>query len=161
VTRVIVVTGSRSLADSPAAEAWARGVLREHLAREPAWLFVGDARGPDDWAAEIAQSLGLPRARWKLDGLVVFARPSGSGGWKHWARAEDAAARRGDRRWPLERNRALIDAAAKAAADAWSVRVLGLVDERSRTRGTDHTLRLAERAGLSVERAVCPAGLGP
>ena len=36
----------------------------------------------------------------------------------------------------------------------WTVRVVGLVDATSATRGTDHTLRLARAAGLTVERLV-------
>ena len=50
MTRVLLVTGSRSLATHPGAEAWARGLIREAL-RDVDVLLVGDATGVDRWAA--------------------------------------------------------------------------------------------------------------
>ena len=45
MTRVLLVTGSRSLADDPAAERWARGLIREAL-DGVGLLIVGDAPWP-------------------------------------------------------------------------------------------------------------------
>lgn len=52
MTRVLLVTGSRSLADRPGAEAWARGLIHAALTGTDL-LIVGDAPGPDAWAVEI------------------------------------------------------------------------------------------------------------
>lgn len=46
---ILIVTGSRSLATIPGAEAWAKDILRERFA-EASELYVGDAAGPDAWA---------------------------------------------------------------------------------------------------------------
>ena len=54
MTRILLVTGSRSLATRPGAEAWARGILRDALAGADL-LIVGDAPGPDAWAWESAE----------------------------------------------------------------------------------------------------------
>lgn len=55
---------------------------------------------------------------------------------------------------PLIRNAYMVNAVAYLAALGCRVLVLGLVDATSATRGTDHTLRLARAAGLTVERLV-------
>lgn len=49
MTRVLLVTGSRSLATIPGAEAWAREHIRRAL-EGVGLLIVGDAPGPDLWA---------------------------------------------------------------------------------------------------------------
>ena len=50
MTRVLLITGARSLADDPAAEAWARAIIAEALAGVDL-LIVGDAlRDPSDIA---------------------------------------------------------------------------------------------------------------
>lgn len=46
MTRVLLVTGSRSLAAIPGAEAWARAKIAEALVGVDL-LIVGDAEGPD------------------------------------------------------------------------------------------------------------------
>jgi hypothetical protein len=153
VKSILLVTGSRSLAASPAAEAWARSILRERIAVVPdrGWLFVGDANGPDRWAVEIAAACEVNRAMYKLDGMVAVDSILRGGAFKFWAPAEVARARRGDRTWPLERNKALVESAQKAACEGWVVSCLALVDPASRTRGTMHAVTQARKAGLPVE----------
>lgn len=65
MSRVLLVTGARSLATRPGAEAWARALIAEALAGVDL-LIVGDAPGPDAWAWEIAERL------W-FDGLTQSA----------------------------------------------------------------------------------------
>ena len=60
MTRVLLVTGSRSLALHPGAEAWARGLIHAALVGTDL-LIVGDADGPDAWACVEAQRMGVVR----------------------------------------------------------------------------------------------------
>ena len=158
--RVLLVTGSRALSDTHAAEVWARGMLRERITREIVDSVVaGDARGPDEWAHEIAPP-GLWCARWCLDGAVLCSlgsnwheearwlvrgvpRPSTSEAWVQRA---------------LARNRAMVEHAARRPE---GVRVLALLAPWSRTRGTQHTMRLAREHSLPVEVLTCPEAYGP
>jgi hypothetical protein len=170
VAELLVVTGSRVLADTPDAEAWARGVLGEVTAALPpvAVLYAGGAAGPDTWAADLARERGLSVIEYRLDGnrwtlsrLSRAVRP-----YAPWCEWEGVRARPGDRRWPLERNRVMIDHAALLARTAavnlrHAVRVLALVAPWSRTHGTQHTVRLARAAGLAVDVRECPAAYGP
>ena len=158
--RVLLVTGSRALSDTHAAEVWARGMLRERITREIVDSVVaGDARGPDEWAHEVAPP-GLWCARWCLDGAVLCGLGSN---WHEEARwlvrgvarpsSHDAWAQRA-----LARNRAMIEHAARRSD---GVRVLALLAPWSRTRGTQHTMRLAREHGLPVEVLTCPEAYGP
>lgn len=158
--RVLLVTGSRALADTPQAEAWARAELAKRVTREAVDSVVaGDARGPDEWAHEIAPP-GLWCARWCLDGAVLCRLASD---WHEEARwlvrgvarpsSHDAWAQRA-----LARNRAMVE---HAALNPEGVRVLALLAPWSRTRGTQHTMRLAREHGLPVEVLACPESYGP
>ena len=73
MTRVLLITGARSLADDPAAEAWARGLIAAALVGVDL-LLVGDAPGPDAWAREIARNLG--RARFEVVAIGVAGVPA-------------------------------------------------------------------------------------
>lgn len=63
MTRVLLVTGSRSLATIPGAEAWAREHIRRAL-EGAGLLIVGDAPGPDAWAWDEAGRVRVVRRRY-------------------------------------------------------------------------------------------------
>lgn len=157
MTRVLLITGARSLADSPDAERWARALIAEALAGCEL-LIVGDARGPDEWAWTIAGNIVV-----NCDEYVTGGPNAGK-----IAEHRGIGAPRIDRRWawhgttrPLARNAVMVSDAEKLRIDGHDVRVLALLDGTKRdepgrrvTRGTEHTAGLAERAGLSVRREV-------
>lgn len=147
---ILVVTGSRSLADNPDAEAWARGWIEGDggaLIHKPL-LVVGDARGPDTWAWETATKRGIDRMMFRLDGTRVYAEPRGTTYARWHVDAERGRSNHG-RRWPLVRNIAMMDFVANTAGVLDEpARCLGLIDPRSSTNGTRHTLRLARERGI-------------
>ncbi len=67
MTRVLLVTGARSLADDPAAEAWARGLIAAALVGVDL-LLVGDAPGPDAWAVDEARRARISRRKYAAFG---------------------------------------------------------------------------------------------
>lgn len=149
MTRVLLVTGSRSLANHPGAEAWARGLIRAALVGAD-MLIVGDAPGPDAWAAAIASSHDVCVRRYDTRGIHA--------GWivqqEHamWCRIDEWATRLDMH--PLKRNAAMVRDASAMTGYGATARVLALVDPASETKGTEHTAGLAERAGLTVQREV-------
>ena len=160
MTRVLLVTGSRSLADHPGAEAWARGLIHAALIGVDL-LIVGDAPGPDAWAAEIASSHDKRVRRYDTHGVhagwIVEAQRDLWCPVARWAtRAMEG------HRYPLHRNAEMVrDVVGLAMTTQWSASVLALLDGTKRdapgrraTRGTEHTAGLAERAGLCVTREV-------
>jgi hypothetical protein len=159
---LLLVTGSRALADTPASEAWARAVLEPAIGAVilTGWLVVGDAPGPDTWAWDSA--CGWHEGAWAiygLDGTVVTPKLGGLSRWH-----ADAVAGRAQHgaRWPLERNRAMVAAVAKAhRGGRVAARCLALVAPWATTAGTQFTARLAREAGLAVETLTCDAALGP
>lgn len=148
----LLVCGSRSLARDTDMLAWVTDTLRAVLSPRPDLLVHGGARGPDEMADAEAARVQVPdiltfypngTLRWRRVGsLPVHATYSES----QWSYASDPG--------PLARNRAMVTYLADAARRGFTVRVVGLVDATSATRGTDHTLRLARAAGLTVERLV-------
>ena len=154
MSRVLLITGARSLADDPAAEAWARGIIAEALAGVDL-LIVGDAPGPDAWAWEISRGVVESRHRYwsrREHAGSIEARDADDQliAWWTW----------GSRRTgPLDRNAAMVTDAAPQEGE--HVSVLALLDGRKPavvqpgearpTRGTEHTARLARDAGLTVD----------
>lgn len=148
----MLVCGSRSLTRDPAGLVWVTDTLRAVLSPRPNLLVHGGARGPDELADAEAARVQVPdiltfypngTLRWRRVGsLPVHATYSES----QWSYASDPGL--------LARNRAMVTYLADAARRGFTVRVVGLVDATSATRGTDHTLRLARAAGLTVERLV-------
>lgn len=161
MTRVLLVTGARSLADDPAAEAWARGLIAEAL-RGVDLLIVGDAPGPDAWAWELATGVVDIRHRYwtrREHAGSIEARDAQGNlmAWWTW----------GSRRTgPLDRNAAMVTDAAVYRDEGDTVSVLALLDgrkpavvkpgEERPTRGTEHTARLARDAGLTVDAQTWP-----
>ena len=109
---ILVVTGSRALADLPSAERWALALLHEAVDLAGT-VVTGDARGPDAWALTVARGTGRRWASYALDGLVR----RGHGDPARWT--VDAPPERRDGRalwaaWCLHRDRAVVRDAARA-----------------------------------------------
>lgn len=160
MTRVLLVTGARSLADDPAAEAWARGILRHALVGVDL-LIVGDDPGPDAWAWDLATGVVRAKRRYHARGdhagkVLARCAPDDpfAATWAEWSWAPP-----GTSTHPLNRNAAMVlDAAYRPGTPA---SVLALLDgrkprvvqpgEKRPTRGTEHTVGLARAAGLTVD----------
>lgn len=165
MTRVLLVTGARSLADDPAAEAWARGLIAAALVGTDL-LIVGDAPGPDAWALNETtwlMSTTLKVRCYRTHGIDAgwITEPAQGQWWRvaRWAEPRSMLSAR----YPLMRNAAMVADCKEMHADsAWhTVSVLALLDgrkpavvppgEKRPTRGTEHTVGLARAAGLTVD----------
>lgn len=162
--RVLLVTGSRALADTPAAEAWARAQIVDHChhawwGKPPTLIVTGDARGPDTYAVEYARANHVPHERWGLDGYREQYRNGGGIATRWWP---EGTPQLHPKRWPLERNRRMVEGVAEMRVAGASVRVFSLTAAWARTQGTAHTVARAREAGLVVpDPLVCPRNLGP
>lgn len=168
MTRVLLVTGARSLADDPAAEAWARGLIAEALVGVDL-LIVGDAPGPDAWAWEIAEGSVRERRRYCVRGdhagdvrVSYRARSVADARWATWRWTPP-----GSSTHPLARNAAMVEEASLVTRMRHGIlSVLALLDgrkpakpkpgEKRPTRGTEHTVGLARAAGLTVDARTWP-----
>lgn len=145
---LLLVAGSRSLGHDAKAFRWSRDHIKSVLFGHPgAVVLTGGAEGPDVWAEDLALLLGH---------RVVVYRPDGTRR-ESFAYDPDKLSRWGappasGKGAPLARNAAMVDRAKRALERGWRVLVLGLVDEGSKSRGTDHCLGLAKGAGLDVFR---------
>ena len=161
---VLLVTGSRALADTAAALRWPRAAILRAVAdcmerTDRVRVVVGDAAGGDEEAEALASSLnvrypGVTFSVFRLSGLVVHEdRPN-----ERWT-GEEAPSRGSaeSRRWPLKRNAAMVARVARMPRAS----VLALKAPWSKTDGTGHTAGLAAAAGLVVVRLECPSELGP
>lgn len=155
---ILLVTGSRALADTPRAEQWARERLEQSI-QSAAVIVCGDARGVDQLAFSIARAVRLETHLYCLDGLVRVIDSVGAHTWQWHLDPDRGRQWHGPTRWPLERNRAMVESVVKR--ESGEKRCLALIAPWSRTHGTGHTARLAERAGIAVERVVCPVEYGP
>jgi hypothetical protein len=143
--RILVVTGARSLADTPAAKAWAHDRLIAAFAWwEPALLIHGGCcASPDEWAHQIAECPELIYfANGRLDDEA--GDPHGS-----WLLAGDVAS-------PLLRNRRMMQGAIRHGAGcSWWAHRTGARTGRARARARgEHGLRIARRA-MPAEPAGC------
>ena len=147
---VLLACGSRQLAYHPGARAYCRGRVGRALdllavaGTTEAIVLHGGAIGPDQWAGEEAHSRGVRAVAYLPSGLRLDTR----GKARLWSTVAVH---------PLDRNRALVAACLAAQTGGWAAWVLGLVAPWPGTGGTDHTLRLARKAGLTVAREVVPA----
>jgi len=155
---VLLVTGSRSLANLAESDGWTRRVIERAAIRISltGGIITGDARGPDAWAKRIGAGLRAARVygldgwikRWwtQSDGTVASAM---IGRWTKGQspQPDDHDARR---QWCLARDRAEVDEAALQQRQGRKVLVLGLIDPQSRTHGTEYTCHYARNAGLVV-----------
>lgn len=150
--RILLVTGSRALNDTPAAKQWAHRKLAAALDYwEPTLLVHGGcAKSPDAWAGALASC----RAHvYYADGRLVEIDRS------RVATLLGAWTIDNERPHPLLRNERMVRAV--SATDALSVYVLALTAPWAKTHGTEHTVARAREAGLVVEVRACPAELGP
>lgn len=155
IRRALLVTGSRSLALDPAAEAWSRDILVGAL-EGVTHVINGGAAGPDAWSTAEALRAGVRVTEYRLDGQrwavsadpadLPFVRPVPTrlGPWTPPQGATGST--------PLLRNIALVDALCAARERGWLVSVLAIYDRHSPTHGTGHTVRAAGAAGLEVRR---------
>lgn len=147
---VLLVTGSRSLWHNREAERAVSYIFADFNPLNIGLVVTGDAAGPDDWAQLEARTDSIPFERWQLDGCVIDSK-SEHGSRRWYSEAGSCVDRR---RLPLERNKAMVQSVAFGALFGDNVLCVGFVDPRSRTRGTDHTLRLARQAGIWCARYV-------
>lgn len=157
---VLLVTGSRALWDTQEAAGWAWGTIHaavESLPRD-GLVVAGDARGPDTWAMECARLTGRAERWYALDGRVRgFGVPRG----RAWSPRPREATSYTPRQWPLVRNEFMVADVANLARDGVPVYVLALHAPWSRTAGTLHTARLAQRERLWTDVRTAPAARGP
>jgi hypothetical protein len=151
VTRpsIVLVTGSRALADNDAARAWLRGRLD---ALCPTIVVSGRAKGPDSWAAEwAAESHPTTGVRSVLyDGTgFIYVNGQRGGRWTK-AAAPQSADRAAWREQFLKRDRVMVEHVAQRAGELGAI-VVALYSTQSTTQGTAYTVRHARAAGLSVE----------
>lgn len=150
--QIVIVTGARILADDPAAVAWAREILTRELA-SATLVVAGDARGPDQWAHEIAQGMVAPIAceRWCINGRIEkhTVHHAVRGEFFHAGCWADASTTRDPQRRPLARNAAMIAAYDPFRTHA-TVRLVALHHALATTNGTAHTVSLARKAGIDV-----------
>lgn len=151
--RIVFITGARRLADTHAAERWARERIREALSRAHD-VVTGDAPAVDTWAIEIATDLGIAWTRFCLDGVVRFRDHYA----ESWA-AEGERARFAANRWPLRRNQVAVETFSMTR-DA-ELSALALQCEWATTHGTSHTVTLLRKRGITVIEHTCPLEFKP
>jgi len=162
--QVLLITGSRALCDSPAAESWAREILYETIRVLPpdAVVVAGDAGGPDHWGLHEAEIRDLYWTRFQLDGTRHDWRGLRKLRCVEWC-SIDAVPERGSprwRRWPLERNRVMVAQIAAVRAPI-ERSALALLAPWASTHGTAHTAMLLDQRGIVVRRETCPVGHAP
>lgn len=159
--RVLVVTGSRALADTFGARAAAHARVAWAMARlGPSLLIHGAAVGADELAEAAALALGVDSLAFPAATGFPVARGEVAQGALF-----DATEER-DWTWaagkPLSRNAAMIAFAAHLRDGLGAkVAVLALVAPWSKTGGTHDTMDRATVAGLRVRPWTCPAEFGP
>ncbi len=154
---ILLVTGSRALADRADSAAWARGILYDAI-RTPARprVYTGDASGPDTWAIALA---GSGYTQWARDGAIYcwMGAPDREGWWIEPPHPPVLPRTRDEwRRRLLARDRAMVAHAALWASRGDTVRVLALRAPWSETHGTDYTAQHARAAGLDVRVLTYP-----
>lgn len=150
------MSGSRSLVDITWGESWVCGVLRSRFTLVDT-LMTGYAQGPDRWSLHIANDLGMPWYSYHQSGNINIS----NGTSRSWCQG------RGDppsgmdphwkwKQWFLLRDSVLIEHAARFAEHGVDVEVLGFVDPKSPTHGTEATLQMATEKRLKVTRVPLP-----
>lgn len=139
---IIIVTGARRLADREDSRLWVRTILVRELA-SATLVVAGDARGPDEWAHDIAAGMvaPIPCEKWFVDGRRNACTSSR---WRSLMSWDDAQTPTDPRKRPLARNAAMVAYYARCA------RMVALYHPESTTSGTAHTVGLARRAGIDV-----------
>ncbi len=152
--KLLLVTGSRTLAESAARQEWARQVLAAHLEGLGAddWVLHGGATGPDQFVEDLARCKGIKTMSYRLDGYRYHGEER-LGKWAPDSGATSAGS------WPLVRNATMASQAKHAADLGWDVRCVALLDPASVTRGTQHTATKCADSGLQVSQHQYPASM--
>jgi len=145
--RLVLVTGSRALAENDAAHAWLTNRLD---GIGPRVVVTGDAVGPDRWAATWAKVAGADLFRYDLATRITGASTATRGAWTTDAPPRPDAGRALWAAWCLHRDRVMVQHVARRA-DRYAVTVLALTSRASKTNGTAFTVGRAKAAGLAVE----------
>lgn len=164
----LLVTGSRALAETPAARWWATQQILRALAALPlgSTVVTGDASGPDEWTRGlVGAARGAPRTL-SLEvylctgGVSLSPIPAGCDQrwWTETHYPPRPTTRDAWRERLLARDRAMVQEVAGREGER---RCLALVAPWSRTQGTAYTARHARDAGIVVERLKCPLECWP
>ena len=158
-----VFTGARAVEDSPASRVWAADLVDAVLRDLPngSLVVVGDARGLDALVCYRAQALGFAVRRFALDGWAYGHEDFGDARqlWQWGPRDVPAYGTPERKRWPLDRNDAMVRYVAQLAASGDTAHVTGAIVGPS--RGTRYTINAAARAGLTTCAYEMPDGAGP
>lgn len=147
-SRILLVTGSRVLVGSEFEDRAKRLLsMTLHSLPEQSIVVVGDASGPDAWAAEYASGMGIALRIYALDGWVYDERLARLRQWHD-----------GPASSPLARNVAMVNETAAQRAKGWDVEALGLEARWSDTQGTARALAAARGAGLPITRITFERG---
>lgn len=164
---LLIVIGSRCMADSEAAKAWAKSELWRWLrcrrsTAVSATFLSGGADGPDSWGEAGAVHLGVPAVGYLLDGSRSLVGAPASGP-DRWTDDEPPAAGSWSwKKWCLRRNDAVVMSAACSAARARrAAEALAVVAPWSHTQGTEYTARRLARAGVLTSVVFAPASMAP
>lgn len=154
--RVLLVTGSRALAKTPAARQWACARLCEHFAwlldgPDPLVIHGGCRGSPDAWSGDLAGALDLRQRVYLANGRMEVYQGRRQTEACVWSTSPGT---------PLDRNRYMVETVARKL-QGLPLRVLALRASWATTHGTEHTITLARGAGLDVVELVCPPELGP
>lgn len=150
---ILLVTGSRALADFAAAERWAADAIAEAMHVSGADIVVaGDARPVDTEAIDRAARLGLRWTRFDLAGMITRS----NGSCRPWASVGEREST-SRKVWPLRRNEAMVDAVREAVASRrYTASAVAFRAPWACTNGTAHTAQLCRDRGIAVVEHVCP-----
>lgn len=159
--RVLLVTGSRVLADTLAARAATRSRVAWAIAGfAPAILVHGAAVGADELAEAEAQALGLDTIAFPAE--AGRPMPTGELASAALSDAEQERVWTYPTRKPFARNATMVEFCAHLRDVLHAkVAVLALHAPWSITSGTAHTVERATTARLRVKPWTCPAAFGP
>lgn len=164
---VLLVYGSRALADTAEAREFACGYIYSELAMLADGTTVlsgGCEDSPDAWTRNQVlhgelQDRRLVMVEFRLDGLVWVGGEPTDESWLSYAPA-GSEAQRGTPKWPLRRDDAMATALLRAMRRRRRVRSFAVRAPWSVTHGTDYmTDHLHEDIPWSV--VSCPVDLGP
>lgn len=149
---ILVVCGKRELARMDGAQAFVQADLLPFVQTAEV-VVVGDAEGPDRWAADLAQQLGKRLLVYALDGYIHEGGRSGPkvGRWSSTEKQPPRENTEAFRQWCLARNTVMIAHVARKVRGGRHAHVLGYLSYLPiATKGTEQTLRTAELSSLAV-----------
>ncbi len=142
---LLLVINASSLSQRRGSEAWLHQTLSacfEELEDENSVVLTAGAPGPDTWACEAAEGYGLRWVVYLRDGRRLDSTDDGANE-RRWSRREVDAAWHG---------KALVEAALKARAAGWRVRVLALALPGEGLGEAEWVAEEARKEGFKPER---------